>query len=524
MTPAPSPHPPPDRLATPHARRMVAVAMVGALALTAPPAWAGRRDTALARLSDVYLQHWLPRHPAAATRLGARRYDNVLPAVSETSLAEDLAWTRALRTQVDSIPDSALDVTRRVDRAVLVTALERDRVALEVTRPWRSDPACVLPLARDAILVLTDPMAGPACRRIQPLAARLDQIPETMRAARVLLTEPDSAAVAAAIPRFDELIRVYRTVVGASVAECNEAARQARLAEADSAAVRAVADFTRALREELLPIAGHAPPMGGDAVTRWLKSEGIEGATPESLLAWAEAETLAAAGHDPVTMMSLADSAAALEWLRNAIDVASAGFSARERALTIPIERVRPRVRVLRRGGVRPPELALHGPGTWEPVGRGWMVEATLALPAQLPERETRDAVDRCLVDLTRANAARALPSALRQALAWDATIDGVRGDLGSAGGRAGGAAATAAWLRRALQGAAPGTPFVTPAEALAARGRWRHEALRAETRHSLGARWDARTCDDAVIAAGGAPWPVVRVVVLASLAGETRR
>ena len=497
---------------------LLAAALLGCLLARAGGACAEPASEALGRLSDAYLGHWLERHPAAATALGAPRYDETLDPVSETSLDEDLAWTRTTRTRVAAIPERGLGAAARADRALLLAALDRDLVLLADVRPWRRDPACVLPLVDDAIAVLAEPRRGAPCHRLPLLAARLARVPEVLRAARVLLTEPDSAAVAAAIPRFEALARFYRTTVGASVVDCHDGSRQAQFAEADTAAVKAVVEFTRALRAELLPMAGHAPALPRDVVVRWLACEGITGAGPESLLARAETErasTIRAPADAPIP---LADSAAVLVWLRDAIDRAPAGFALRQRPFTAPAGRVPLRAGVRRTDPGDGWSITLFGPGPWQPVGRGWTLEAWTPLPVELDGARARDAVDLALVDLARADAQRALPSALRQGLSWDATARGIRRDLGSGRERAEDAAATARWLRALLAGAAPGAAYVAPRDGLVTLGRWRLEALREEARTVAGRRWDARAFHDAVLAAGDAPWPLVREWVLARL------
>lgn len=497
----------------------VAVALLATLPIVPAVARAGSGPEDLAGLKDAYLGRWLTRHPAAATELGAHRYDEMLPPMSEASLDEDLVWSREIRARVAAIPERGLGPAALADRAVLLAALDRDLVLLADVRPWRRDPAFVLPLVDEAIAVLADPRRGPSCRRIPLLAARLSKVPEVLRAARVLLTEPDSAAVAAAIPRFEELARFYRTSVGMSVIDCHDGSRQAQFAMADSTAVHALVEFTRGLRDELLPAAGHAPPLAHDVVVRWLACEGITGVAPESLLARARIERAGPTRDEPGAPLELADSSAVLVWLRGAVTRAPAAFAARRRAFTLPTGQMRLRAGVTRTAPGSGWSVTLFGPGPWEPVGRGWTVEAWTSLPVELDERRAGEAVNRALVDLARAGGRRALPSALRQAIVWDATAEGVRSDLDSGRDAADEAEAAARWLGALLEGVAPGTAYVAPRDGLTALGRWRLDALREEARATMGRRWDDRAFHDAVLAAGDAPWPLVREWVLARLA-----
>jgi hypothetical protein len=495
---------------------LVPLAVLVLVTLAALPGRARAASEAdeLTQLSNAYLARWLERHPAEATVLGAHRYDEGLTPVSDATLDEDRIWTREMKSRVTAIPDPGPKRPEHVQRAVLLAALDRDLVLLEDVRPWRRDPACVLPLVDDAITVLADPRRGTTCHRLPLLAARLAKVPEVLRAARVVLSEPDSAAIAAAIPRFEELARYFRTTLGASVIDCHDGGRQAQFAEADSAAVRAVVDYTRALRNELLPSAGHAPPLPRDAVVRWLAAEGVTGFAPESLLARAERARADSGSLETGAPLELADSSAVLAWLTGAVARAPASFATRGRAFTLPIGQVPLRVGVLRLRPGDPWSASLFGPGPWEPVGRGFRLELWTPLPARLAENQVRDAVDRALVDLARAGACRTLPP-LRQALVWEATAEGIRDDFG-ADRHADEADATARWLHTLLEGAAPGAPYVASRAGLAAPGRWCLQALRDETRAALGRRWNERAFHDAVLAAGDAPWPLVRESVLA--------
>jgi uncharacterized protein (DUF885 family) len=257
--------------------------LVTLLALTlvagAGPAAAGSMDQRLGAAGDAFVARWLARAPHEATRLGVHTSDALLVPVTETTLAEDLAWLRDFRGRLDSIPAASLGRERAVDRALLAARVERMLVDLESIHPYERDPGAYVPLVAGSVAsVLERPIASP-CQRLRLAARRLSQVPEILRAARINLRNPPRMLTEAAIDRFAGVLRFYRETVPTLATGCRDAPTQADLAQADSTAVRAVETFLSYLREDLLPASHGALAIGPEACRRLLHAELLDPAT-----------------------------------------------------------------------------------------------------------------------------------------------------------------------------------------------------------------------------------------------------
>jgi uncharacterized protein (DUF885 family) len=255
-------------------RSAIAAAML--LAVAALPAAAGRIDDRLRSLGDEFLAHSMRRAPHEATRLGQRESDGLLAPVTRTSLAEDLAWLRGFRAKVASLPGDRLSGDGAVVRHLLMARVERRMLELEVIRPFERDPGAYLPLVAGSIeSVLERPAASP-CQRLRLATRRLAQVPEVLRAARINLRDPPRELTEIALALFPGVLRFYRETVPRLAAGCRDARTQADLAQADTAAVRAVEAFLDYLREDLLPASRGTLAIGPEACRRLLRLELLE--------------------------------------------------------------------------------------------------------------------------------------------------------------------------------------------------------------------------------------------------------
>lgn len=271
--------------------RTLAALLLCLIAFVAPAAAGESANERLRMAGGDFMTWWLARAPHEATRLGDHDQDRVLLPVTETTLAADLAWLRAFRSRLDSIPTAPLPPDRAVDRALLAARIDRLLLDLEVIRPFERDPGAYVPLVAGSVAAVLEPIASP-CQRLRLAARRLTQVPEVLRAARINLRDPPRELTEIAIERYAGVLRFYRETVPALAAACKDAPAQADLAQADTTAVRAVEAFLLYLREDLLPASRGRLSIGPEACRRLLRTALLEDArTPsppiDSLLVWA---------------------------------------------------------------------------------------------------------------------------------------------------------------------------------------------------------------------------------------------
>jgi len=230
-------------------------------------------DTRVRAAGEAFVARWLEHAPHDATRLGEHEDDARLVTVTETTLADDLAWLRRLRAELDSIPASSLGPERTVERVLLQARVERMLLDLEIIRPYERDPGAYVPIVAGSVASLLDrPITSP-CQRLRLATHRLWLVPEVLRAARINLRRPPRVLTEMAIERYAGVLRFYRETVPAIAAGCRDALTQADLAQADTAAVRAVDSFLTYLREDLLPASRGELAIGPEACRRLLRAE-----------------------------------------------------------------------------------------------------------------------------------------------------------------------------------------------------------------------------------------------------------
>lgn len=263
--------------------------VVGALLAWAPVARPGAAQD-LDRVVTQATSGWLERRPHLATGLGVHLHDGRLLPVTESTVADDLRWLEGLAARLEAVPAQSLKPERRAERERLAGWIAHQRMVLAEIEPHAHDPGHVLPVVEGSIRSLLESEAIAPCDRVRAVTARLRRVPEVVRSARVLLREPSRPTVTAAIAGIGETLDFLRVTVPALTRDCRESGVQADLAEADSAAVRALEDYRVALREDLLPRAVRHAPLGREALTRLLAAAEMETGSPDSLLVRAERE------------------------------------------------------------------------------------------------------------------------------------------------------------------------------------------------------------------------------------------
>ena len=271
-------------------RRAILVMLM--LAAAAPQARAASQDGNFDALSHDFLGEWLARRPQAATRLGDHSHDSELYAITPQSVASDLEWLREMQELLAAIPREKLSFERQLDRDVLASRIEREILELSEVRSWARNPNTYVDLVSSPIQALLQRDFAPLCNRIQSATRRLRAVPEILRAAPLNLDHPPTIYTEIAIAQLDGVLTFYRVTLGALTAECREPRLQADLAEADTAAVKAVEAFRRTLKDEVLARSDSSFALGASLYARKLAADEMDRTPLDTLLAqaWRELE------------------------------------------------------------------------------------------------------------------------------------------------------------------------------------------------------------------------------------------
>lgn len=220
----------------------------------------------------------LRAHPELATQLGMHDRDSELVPVSQALLDAERAWIADLDDRLSACggrDGAGLSLAGRLERGALAARIRRQRLDLESLRPLQNDPGACLPQVEGAIRPLLERRGGSPCLRFGSVARRLEQVPEVMRAAKVNLASASRLATEEAIVRWGDMLDVLRVDLPAAARPCRDPATQARLSEADSAAVHAMVDYVDFLREDVASRARDSFALGGVACARLLLGDGV---------------------------------------------------------------------------------------------------------------------------------------------------------------------------------------------------------------------------------------------------------
>lgn len=362
---------------------LVAVGLAALLSLAAagPGRVAEPPGRVVERLSAEYLDRMIARRPDLASRLGDHGADARLKAVTQATLDQDAAWLHDLKIRLDAVPRDGLDPETAADRDVLNSRIAADLLSLETERTFHADPNAYLALVEEPVALLLRRDYTHICHRLRAVAHRLAAVPEVLRAARINLERPARLRTETAIERFEAVLRLYRVDVPEAARACRDPRTQAVVAQADSAAVRAMLIFLDFMREDLLPRSDGPLALGEATLGARLAAREMEDAPLDTLLDRARREL----DEERARMDVLAERLAPGRGLRAAIEdlerespradtlvadvratfVASHAFASAHRLFEIP-KRVHVSVRPSPLGSRFAPPVVIDGPLPWE--------------------------------------------------------------------------------------------------------------------------------------------------------------
>lgn len=239
-----------------------AVTFVLAALITLHPgaARAAAGDDAVAKLAREWYRRLEARRPDLASAYGSSSAASRLLAITDVTLAEDMAWLPRFRARLASVT-GPLSPAAAADRDGLLAWAFAESAAVAADGRWRRDPGAYVELITDALNEPRDARRPGACERAQRAARRFTRVPDVLRGAQVALTRPERVATERAVARLDTLIVHWRAAYPARFTGCRESYRQADLVEGDTTAIRAASAYARWLRDHVLPAAeAGAPP------------------------------------------------------------------------------------------------------------------------------------------------------------------------------------------------------------------------------------------------------------------------
>lgn len=202
-----------------------------------------------ATLGDVvegYLDLRWRLAPVDATHVGVRERDGDYARYDARSVREHIAAVRSYASVLEEAPAESLD--DEIDRTALLHDARHQLLLLERERPFAFNPAFHLSQALSGLFLLLVRDERSPEERATALLSRLRAIPELLRVAREVLTEPARPLIALASAMLPGGITLVRDALDAPGLDLSSL-EPAELARARTEALDALAEFSVALDE-----------------------------------------------------------------------------------------------------------------------------------------------------------------------------------------------------------------------------------------------------------------------------------
>ena len=220
-------------------------ALAATLSCSGPPA----QDADFVALAESYIEEFLERYPEYATALGDHRHDGRLNDYTAAAVAAGLEWNKGYLERLAAIDPANLVSANAIDYEILRNYVEFSIWSSEVLREHEWNPMRYG--VGDALYSLLAREFAPLEDRLASLNERLQAIPAVLAAARDNLIDPPRIHTETAIRQNDGAVALVSENLDEFLALAP--GMETELGPARAAAIEALQEHGRWMREELLP-------------------------------------------------------------------------------------------------------------------------------------------------------------------------------------------------------------------------------------------------------------------------------
>ena len=223
--------------------------LVAALAASLSCSGPAAQDADFVALAESYIDEFLERYPEYATALGDHRHDGRLSDHTAAGTGAGLEWNKGYLERLAAIDPANLIPANAIDYEILRNYVEFSIWSSEVLREHEWNPMRYG--VGDALYSLLAREFAPLEDRLASLNERLQAIPAVLAAARENLTDPPRIHTETAIRQNDGTVALVSENLDEFLALAPS--METELAPARAAAIEALQEHGRWMREELLP-------------------------------------------------------------------------------------------------------------------------------------------------------------------------------------------------------------------------------------------------------------------------------
>lgn len=223
-------------------------------------------DSEFVSVSARFMDSWLEQNPELATYLGDHQYDHRINEYSEAGVQASRQLVSAYRDSMMALSPDGLNEANRVDRQILLNQLNYFLFSADTLKEHTWNP--LIYNAGSLIYPLLSREFAPLPQRLQAVRARLQAIPDMLKAARENLKNPPLVFVNTAIRQNQGSISLISDGLTPFIEQAPDLAGD--LQPVQEAAVSALQDYQDWLTTTLLPQATGDFRLGKDRFNRKL--------------------------------------------------------------------------------------------------------------------------------------------------------------------------------------------------------------------------------------------------------------
>ena len=219
--------------------------------------------------AQEFYDAWYRFNPVEASWLGIHAYDDQLGGLSADGIQEQAGMLNEFVERLAAIPRGLLPVDLAVDYEVVAATVRAGLWSIEKVADWQRNPMTYVQEPLFGLLVLSTRDYAPVAERANSALSRLEQLPGTLDAGRVNVTNPPRIFVETAIQAAGGGAGFVREVIPRLAEQAPDLRDE--LLDAADAATRAFDDYAGYLKDDVLPTA-----EGDFAVGRALFEERLQ--------------------------------------------------------------------------------------------------------------------------------------------------------------------------------------------------------------------------------------------------------
>lgn len=200
-------------------------------------------------LATAYFESSYRASPTTATDLGIHEYDHLLDDMSQAAIQTRIAELGAFRRKFRALDARQLHNGAGTDYALILSDIENELWFLKDTRDWETDPSYYVADPFFSIFLGASRDFAPLAERIENIAARLEQVPVLLSAARANLKNPPHILTEIGIEETEGAIEFCQMLAPQIAARMKPPRRLTRAVHQALAALRAFRDY---LRDDLI--------------------------------------------------------------------------------------------------------------------------------------------------------------------------------------------------------------------------------------------------------------------------------